>query len=230
MGYTRARFTTPDLDDGESCLDVLAVIPTVLKDALPRQLAYAISGARLSRELRCVEGLEQMGLFYLFTSGVQLDHYDPIVSPVPTYPVLALDDCLPQLTSSALQTLRRKTGRKEERFDFAAGELFSLRGAKRAQAQLMGKSVADLEEDEDGEMKLCDASICVFPVKARLRKRVSRVIFDTAMQPIRNWLGTTRDREVPQRPLVILFDELKGTVTTKFADERTDSSGPRYYK
>ena len=206
------------------------MIPTVLKDALPRQLAYAVSGARLSRELKCVEGLEQMGLFYLFTSGVQLDYYDPIVSPVPTYPVLALDDCLPQLTSSALQMLRRKTGRKEELFDFAAGEWVSLRGAKRAEAQLMGRSISELEEDEDGEMKLCDVSICVFPVKARLRKRVSGVVLDTAMQPIRNWLSATRERELPQRPLVILFDELKGTVTTKFTDERTNPSGPRYYK
>lgn len=230
MGYTRARCTTPDLDDGRSGLDALAVIPTVLKDALPRQLAYAVSGVRLSRELKCVEGLEQMGLFYLFTSGVQLDHYDPIVSPVPTYPVLALDDGLPQLTSSALQMLRRKSGRKEELFDFAAGEWASPRGAKRAQAQLMGRAIAELEEDEDGEMKLCDVSICVFPVKARLRKRVARAILDTAMQPIRNWLSATRERDVPQRPLVILFDELKGTVTTKFADERTDPSGPRYYE
>ncbi len=197
------------------------MIPTVLKDALPRQLAYAVSGARLSRELKCVEGLEQMGLFYLFTSGVQLDYYDPIVSPVPTYPVLALDGCPPQLTSSALETLRRKTGRKKELFDF---------GAMRAQAQLMGRSVDALEEDEAGEMKLCDVSICVFPVKARLRKRVSRAVLDTAIQPIRNWLSAAHEREVPQRPLVILFDERQGTVTTKFADERTDPSSPRHYK
>ena len=92
------------------------------------------------------------------------------------------------------------------------------------------ESFPAIGEGEDGEMKLCDVSICVFPVKARLRKRVSRVVLDTAMQPIRNWLSATRERELPQRPLVILFDELKGTVTTKFADERTDPSGPRYYK
>jgi hypothetical protein len=208
------------------------VIPTVLRDALPRQLAYAVSGARLSREFKYIEGLEQMGLFYLFTSGVQLDFYDPIVSPLPTYPVLALDDCLPQLTSSALEALRRKTGRKKELFDFGVGELFSLRGAMRAQAQLMGRSVAELEEDEDGdgEMKLCDVSICVFPVKARLRRRVSRAILDTAIQPVRNWLSATRERAVPPRPLVILFDEMKGTVMTKFADEWIDPSAPRYYK
>ena len=51
------------------------MIPTLLKDTLPRQLMYAINGARLARELKSVEGLEEMGFFYLFTSGVQVDHY-----------------------------------------------------------------------------------------------------------------------------------------------------------
>ena len=207
----------------------------MLKDALPRQLAYAVSGARLARELKQVEGVEEMGLFYLFTSGVQVDHYDPIVSRAHEYPVLALDNGLPQLTSSALERLRTKTGRRSNvGWVIGGGEWFSmrLRGAARAQAQLMGCSVAELEQHEPAgrELELCKVSIMVFPVKARMRKRVTKLILEAAIQPVRNWLGATPDRKKTQRPLVIQFDEQRGTVSTKFCDEWSDPTAPRHYK
>ena len=211
------------------------MIPTLLKDTLPRQLMYAINGARLARELKSVEGLEEMGLFYLFTSGVQVDHYDPIVSRAHEYPVLALDNGLPQLTSSALERLRMKTGRHSKAaWGIGGGEWFSmrLRGAARAQAQLMGCSVTELEQNKTagGELELCKVSIMVFPVKARMRKRVTRLILETAVQPVRNWLSAAPDRKETQPPLVILFDEQRGTVSTKFCEEWSDPAAPRHYK
>ncbi len=211
------------------------VIPIILRDALPRQLAYAVSGARLARELKSVEGLEEMGLFYLFTSGVQVDHYDPIVSRAREYPVLALDNGLPQLTSNALERLRTKTGRRSSRsWGSGGGDWFGmpLRGAARAQAQLMGGSVSELEDDDPtaGELELCSVSIMVFPVKARMRKRVTKLILEAAVQPARNWLCAAADRKETQRPLVILFDEQRGTVSTKFCEEWRNPTAPRHYK
>ena len=211
------------------------MIPKLLKDALPRQLAYAISGARLAKELKPVEGLEEMGLFYLFTSGVQLDHYDPIVSRAHEYPVLALDNSLPQLTNSALERLRTKTGRRSDLgWRIGGGEWFTSRfhGAARAQAQLMGCSVAELEKKESaaGELELCQQSILVFPVKARMRKRVTKLILEHAIQPVRNWLTAARNSRETQRPLVILFDEQRGTVWTKFCEDWSDPAAPRHYR
>ncbi len=193
----------------------------MLKDSLPRQLAYSVNGARLARELEDIDRLEDMGLFYLFTSGVQIDHYDPIVSKVQAYPVLALDNHTPQLTSNAVERLRRKTGREKK----------LGRGAARAQAQLMGRSAREpvVTTPARAELVLCDVCFCVFPVKIRLRDKVSTLILDTAIQPIRNWLSAAPQRKGAQRPLVIVFDELSGRVTTKFAAGWADT-GPRYYK
>ena len=232
LNDTLARFAESVLDEPESCFDVSAVIPTILRDSLPRQLAYSVSGATLARELGFAEGLEDMGLFYLFTSGVQVDYYDPIVSRAQCYPVLALDHYMPQLTSNALEMLRKKTGRGPLGGHVRGGEWFTmrLRGAARAQAQFLGQSMAELEEVEnkDGELELCDVSICVFPVKSRLRKRVSRLILETAIRPIRNWLGAPPERRETQRPLVILYDELEGAVSTKFCEEWPDVDVPRH--
>lgn len=206
----------------------------MLRDSLPRQLAYPVSGATLARELGFAEDLEDMGFFYLFTSGVQVDYYDPIVSGAQCYPVLALDHHTPQLTSNTVERLRKKTGRGPPGRYFGGSEWFTmrLRGAARAQAQLMGQSLAELEEvdNKDGELELCEVSICVFPVKSRLRKRVSRLILETAIQPIRNWLGAPPERREIQRPLVILYDELEGAVSTKFCEEWPDADVPRHYR
>ncbi len=193
----------------------------MLKDSLPRQLAYSVNGARLARELEGISCLGDMRLFYLFTSGVQIDHYDPIVSKMQVYPVLALDNHTPQLTSNSVERLRRKTGREEK----------LGRGAARAQAQLMGLSVSEpvVPAPVRPELVLCDVSLCIFPVKTRLRDRVSTLVLDTAIQPIRNWLSAVAERKEAQRPLVVVFDELSGKVATKFA-EGWSGTGRRYYK
>lgn len=199
------------------------MIPTILRDALPRQLAYAVSGVELARELQSLEPFDAVGMFFLFTSGVQLDYYDPIVSRSQIYPVLALDLGMPQLTSNAVEQLRRKTGR-------SGPEKLTGSGVARAQAQLLGQTLEELNADQEpGELDLCDVSISVFPVKARLRRRIARHITETGIRPIRNWLVGALQRKEPKRPLVLLYDERLSSVTSKFA-EPWAAGEPRYYK
>lgn len=200
------------------------MIPTILRDALPRQLAYAVSGVELARELQSLEPFDAVGMFFLFTSGVQLDYYDPIVSRSQIYPVLALDRGMPQLTGNAVEQLRRKTGR-------GAPEKLTGSGVARAQAQLLGQTLEELEASREhgGELDLCDVSVCVFPVKTRLRRRIARHVTETGIRPIRNWLVGALQRREPKRPLVILYDERLSTVTSKFADPWAEGA-PRYYK
>jgi hypothetical protein len=73
-------------------------------------------------------------------------------------------------------------------------------------------------------------SILVFPVKMRLKQRISEALVELGMRPIARWFTAKSTPEAPQRSLVLIYDEADQRVTAKFAE---DWSGPevdrRYY-
>ena len=177
------------------------MIPIVLKDTVPRQLAYPVGDAYLSEQLGADVQLEDLALFFLFTSGIQLDHYDPLTSTETSYPVLALDREAPPLVGEA-----------------------RLRDARRRKAELAGlirrgrRGAATSESDLDAPV-----SIVVFPVKTRMRRRVTDAIEAQGIKLIRNWLAAPPEVKKDQKPLVLLFDETTGRVSARFARQE----GPR---
>lgn len=84
--------------------------PVVVKDELPRLIAYPIGERLLRHELG--PGLpaeDELGVFLLYTSGVQVDLYDPVTSRAKSYPVLVFDRGIPDLTSEARARLREQS-------------------------------------------------------------------------------------------------------------------------
>ena len=186
------------------------MFPIILKDELPRQLAYSVNVAQLCDQLRDLEVGDDVGLFLLFTSGVQIDYYDPVTSKAPLYPVLAVDNGPPQLVSGARAQLFEKRKRKEPDKGTGAYRVYAKR------------------DDEEDEPELCAVSVSLFPVKVRIRRRVSDAVLREGVQPIRNWLLAESRSE--HRPLVILYDETERCLQTKFAEEWTSAQSPRFYR
>ncbi len=167
------------------------VIAIVLKDPVPRQLAYPVGEGYLSEQLAGDMSLDDAGLFFLFTSGIQLDHYDPLTSKEVSYPVMALDREPPPLV-----------GHAEAR----------LHDAERRRAELAGKTEPD-------EAVAYETSIVIFPVKTRMRRRVTDALEVQGLTFIRNWLAAPADLKTNQKPLVLIFDENTGRISARFAKE-----------
>jgi len=183
------------------------MIPIVLKDTVPRQLAYPVGDAYLSEQLGADVQLEDLALFFLFTSGIQLDHYDPLTSSETTYPVLALDHEPPPLVGTAKARLRDDRRRRAEL-------LGVIRTGRAAEDQPEAPLGADLD---------ASVAIVVFPVKTRMRRRVTDAIETQGIKLIRNWLAAAPEVQKDQKPLVLLFDEISGRVSARFAMQE----GPR---
>lgn len=83
--------------------------------------------------------------------------------------------------------------------------------------------LGDLERDPDVR------SILVFPVKVRLKARISEVILQQGLRPIRNWLSVEPHPDKPQRPLVLIYDEATQRISSKFAASWDGPEQDRYY-
>ncbi|MCP4003101.1 MAG: hypothetical protein GY725_02780 [bacterium] len=187
------------------------MIPIVLKDEIPRQLAYPIGEGYLSSQLLGDAEEEDFGLFYLFTSGIQLDYYDPLTSRESVYPVLALDRNPPPLVGHAQARLGEAQRRRAE----LAGLVHASHDGKCKKARVEeAKAIAE---------STFKVSLVIFPVKARIRQRVTDAIEDNGMAPIRNWLNAALEGQENQKPLVLLFDEITCKLTATFAKQ----TGPR---
>lgn len=192
----------------------------ILKDELPRMISYPIGETLLVHELGAAIEAEDLGLYFLYTSGVQLNHYDPVTCKDGRYPVMALDRHPPQLNTDAEKRLaeERRSGR-----GFGADK---LSGVARAQAQLLGGDI----ETESGEVwEPPPVCLSIFPVKTRLRRKVEDAIIDFALRPILNWLGASEQAAATQKALVLVFDETESKITTKFAEPSASRSRDRVY-
>ena len=203
------------------------MIKIVVKDELPRQLSYPIGGQHLSETLAENDEAEDLGLYFLYTSGAQVTHYDPLTSRSTSYPVLVADVDAPALWDSTYAMLseeeRRRTMPMTEK----------LAGVQRAEAQLLGadaKLRQPLPSSPRERVSLPPLSISIFPVKARLRRTVCDGIEFEAARALKNWLGSARSAAERPRPLVLVYDEATLAVRAKFADDAPDTRSPRIYR
>ncbi len=186
--------------------------PVIVKDELPRLIAYPVGERVLRQELGDVLPDDELGVFLLYMSGVQLNAYDPVISKETVYPVLALDRRVPQLSNDALNRLREQREKAREIVDER------LVGVARADAQLRGE--AGPEEEQQGEDDLLppvQLSISIFPVKSRLRRMVEDAILERGIRAMRSWLNAGPETWHQQRPLVLVYDEERSVVSAKFA-------------
>jgi len=58
-------------------------------------------------------------------------------------------------------------------------------------------------------------SVLIFPVKARIKGRVTESLRDIGLRALRKWMA----RDVPDRDLVLYYDETTHSITPKFADD-----------
>jgi hypothetical protein len=199
------------------------VCPVVIRDELPRLVTYPVGELFVRAQFGSVLSEDEIGVYFLYLSGVQVNHYDPVISRASVYPVLALDREPPQLCSDALARLDEERRRRRETLDERRI------GVMRADAQLRGQDALLVDPGPDVDLPELPLSIAIFPVKARLRRRIEDGIIESAMRPLRNWLTAPPDQRAAQRPLVLCFDEESGKVSAKFA-ESWDHAKERYYR
>lgn len=68
-------------------------------------------------------------------------------------------------------------------------------------------------------------SILIFPVKARIKGRVTESLRDVGLRALRKWMA----RDVPQRDLVLSYDETTHSITPKFAEDWDGTEIERVY-
>ena len=171
--------------------------PVIIKDDLPRLIAYPIGEGLLRQELGDALPGDRTAFYFLYLSGVQINHYDPVISKEPKYPVLALDREAPQLCADTIARLEEQRRKKYE---------------------LLGGDESSSAEDLLAHDIDCKLSVALFPVKARLRRKLEDAILDDALRPMKNWLTAAPDVQAQQRPLVLVYDESSGKVSAKFAE------------
>jgi hypothetical protein len=171
--------------------------PVIVKDDLPRLIAYPIGEGLLRQELGTALPGDRTAFYFLYLSGVQVNHYDPVISKEPRYPVLALDREAPQLCAD---TIARLEEQRRKKYELLHGD----------------------QPGSPGEMIThefdCRLSVALFPVKARLRRKLEDAILDDGLRPMKNWLTAPPDVQAQQRPLVLVYDEATGKVSAKFAE------------
>ena len=167
-----------------------------------------------------------LGLYLLYISGVQLDYYDPLTSTEKRYPVLIADNGPPPLCTNTINRLIEDQIRREKAsLPLEAG----LNGTARAEAQLAGGDDTAATTLERPELRLPPMSLIVLPVKTRFRTKVGKLIETQSLRALRNWFSCKPELKAKQRPLVLSYDEESESVTSKFADDWTDHSRPRFY-
>lgn len=200
-----------------------ALSPVVIRDELPRLVTYPVGEVFLRAELGPVLGEDDAGIYFLYLSGVQVNHYDPVLSRDSVYPVLALDREPPQLCSDALARLDEQRRRRSQIVDERRA------GVMRADAQLRGQDRSLAPPERPDDLLELPLSIAIFPVKTRLRRKIEDGIVEGAVRPLRNWLTAPPDQHATQRPLVLCFDEESGKVSARFAEPWGDAK-ERYYR
>ena len=202
---------------------------SIVHDELPRQLAYPFNRIALEDHLFELDWPEQVGLYFLYISGKQVEHYDPLLSRGTRYPVLVLDNAVPPLNANVLALIAERQRAEAER-KAQENHSVELSGTQRAQSQLEGaESPGRRVRVLLAEPVLPPVSLVVLPVKARMRRRVTEALETQGLRPIKNWLACPAERKAQQRPLVLVFDEEADRVVAKFADEPSDPSAPRLY-
>ena len=199
---------------------------TLVIDTLPRILAFPFDERDLEGALESNEHLNKVGVFFLYTSGIQVDHYDPLTCPDTSYPILALDDQMPTLAATTRARLS-ETYKATLQTDSQ-----ELSGAARADAQLAGQYQQEQPQPRQSgtvELELCETACIVFPVKRRIRMRVAEAISAKGARAIRNWFSIPEERRASRKPLVLYYDEAADLVTTKFC-EKIQPGQPRYYR
>jgi hypothetical protein len=81
----------------------------------------------------------------------------------------------------------------------------------------------DLETNADTR------SILVFPVKMRIKQRVTEGLLELGMRPLVRWFSANASPDAPQRSLVLIFDESDQRVSAKFAEDWTGPEVDRKY-
>jgi hypothetical protein len=204
-------------------LGIERLSPVVIRDELPRLVTYPVGEVFLRAQLGAALREDDAGIYFLYLSGVQVNHYDPVLSRASVYPVLALDREPPQLCSDALARLEDQRRRRSEIVDERRA------GVMRADAQLRGQDRILAPPELPDDLPDLPLSIAIFPVKTRLRRKVEDGIVDGALRPLRNWLSAPPEQHAGQRPLVLCFDEESGKVSARFAEPWGDAK-ERYYR
>jgi hypothetical protein len=81
----------------------------------------------------------------------------------------------------------------------------------------------DLETNPDTR------SILVFPVKMRIKQRVTDALLEQGMRPLVRWFAANASPDAAQRSLVLIFDESDQRITAKFAEDWTGPEVDRKY-
>ena len=180
----------------------------VMNDGLPRNIAYPIKGSTLEEALLQVEEeVGEIGLYFLYISGVQLDYYDALTSKVKRYPVLVLDRTPPPLNTDVTTRLLQQQIAQDHRTSALRDPKRPLSGTALAEAQLRKEETGGEEEEPVPELELPDISLLVVPVKTRFRTKIGNLIETQGMQAIKNWLSCKPEMQANQRPLVLTYDE-----------------------
>ena len=198
----------------------------ILNDGLPKNISFPLRGTVLEDALKDIVPAHELGLYLLYISGVQLDYYDPLTSTEKRYPVLVADNGPPPLCSNTINRLIEDQVRRQR----ASLPLEArLNGTARAEAQLAGDDRAESTTLQAPELRLPPMSLIVLPVKTRFRTKVGKLIETQALRALKNWFSCKPELKAKQRPLVLTYDEESESVTSKFADDWTDESRPRFY-
>ena len=206
---------------------VAAEPATVIYDQLQKELAYPLSAARLRAELSGVVAADSIGLFFLYSSGIQSKHYDPRTSRAQSYPILVLDNGLPPLSRPMMRRLfELELGRQEMVGEPSSSE----QPAAGVNGQPDPASCSDEVSRQLLAKRLPATSLLIFPVKARLKQRTSNALDSMAVRAMKNWLSVSPDIKSKQRPLLLVFDEPSGRLVTKFAETWDGDSARRLYR
>ena len=81
----------------------------------------------------------------------------------------------------------------------------------------------DMREDPETR------SILVFPVKARIKPKVTDAIKKSGVRPMVRWMTAKVPPNAKQRALVLFYDEATGSVSAKFAEEWDGKGSDRRY-
>lgn len=75
---------------------------TILKDKLPRGVSYPVTDRMLHDELEGIVSHEELGVYFVYNSCTQVEHYDPATSGDARYTVMVLRNGLPELRVSTM--------------------------------------------------------------------------------------------------------------------------------
>jgi hypothetical protein len=208
--------------------DITITMQLILTDGLPKNISYPIKGSTLEDALADIVREEDLGLYFLYISGVQLDHYDPLTSRETKYPVVLLDNGAPPLCSNVVGRLLQAQEAKKARTPHGNEP---MKGIARAEAQLVGRErpSAEGQKEPPPELELPPMSLVVLPVRTRFRTKVGQLIEYQGLRAIKNWLSCKPEMKANQRPLVLSYDEESEALSSKFADDWTDPTRPRFY-